>query len=270
MNQKLPLSVFIIAKNEEDRIYDSIKSVVDWVDEVIVIDSGSGDDTVNIARDAGAKTYFKEWEGYGKQKSYGESLCHHDWVLNIDADERISSNLKNEIYNLFNSKNLDLYNGYRMKVVIMHHRFRPLFLRFNPHNWCLRLYNRNDATYKTNSVHDSVIFKKSSIKKVKKLNGLVYHYSFRSYAHAVEKINFYSTMQAEDIVKKGRKILSVRIIFEPFYSFIKAYIFRCYFLWGTDGIIEATIYAFARTLRLAKAIELYNKKKRDGFTHKSK
>lgn len=262
MNQKLPLSVFIIAKNEEQRIHDAIKSVVQWVDEVIVIDSGSTDNTINVAHTAGAKTIFKEWEGYGKQKSYGESLCHHDWVLNIDADERITPELKDEICTLFNSKQLSAFNGYRMKIVIMHHRLRPIFLRFNPHNWCLRLYNRNYATYKTNSVHDSVIFKDANDKKVQNLKGLIYHYSFRSYAHAVEKINFYSTMQAKDIVTKGRKISSIRVFFEPFYSFFKAYILRCYFLWGVDGLIEAIIYTFARTLRLAKARELYDKEKK--------
>ena len=101
--QKLPLSVFMIAKNEEDRIGRAIKSVIDWVDEVIIVDSGSIDKTVKIAETLGAKTSHKDWQGFGRQKRYGESLCRNDWVLNMDADEVITPSLQTAIKTLFHN-----------------------------------------------------------------------------------------------------------------------------------------------------------------------
>ena len=90
MTDKLPLSVFIIAVNEADRIALTINSVRDWADEVIVIDSGSTDDTVAVAESHGARVVFNEWNGYGPQKVFGETLCRNDWLLNLDADEEVT------------------------------------------------------------------------------------------------------------------------------------------------------------------------------------
>ena len=103
MQQSYPLSVFIIAKDEEDRIPESIKSVIDWADEVIVIDSGSKDKTVAISEEFGASVIYNEWNGYGPQKVFGEGKCRNDWILNIDADEAISPKLKEEIQQLFDN-----------------------------------------------------------------------------------------------------------------------------------------------------------------------
>src|SRR4030042_3183310 len=99
--EKLPISVFIIAKNEADRISVAILAVRDWVDEVIVIDSGSSDDTVAVSVSLGARVVFNEWRGYGPQKVFGESLCSNEWLLNLDADEEISPQLGTEIRALF-------------------------------------------------------------------------------------------------------------------------------------------------------------------------
>ncbi|MBC8523144.1 glycosyltransferase family 2 protein, partial [PVC group bacterium] len=101
MTPRLPISVFIIAKNEADRIPLAIASVIDWVDEVIVIDSGSDDETVSVSESLGARVIFNEWEGYGPQKVFGETLCNNDWLLNIDADEEITPSLRNEIERVF-------------------------------------------------------------------------------------------------------------------------------------------------------------------------
>jgi len=89
----LPLSVFIIARDEADRIPAALASVQGWVDEIIVIDSGSLDATVAVSQLFGARTEYRAWTGYGEQKVYGESLCRNDWLLNIDADEAISPEL---------------------------------------------------------------------------------------------------------------------------------------------------------------------------------
>ncbi len=115
----LPISCFIIAKNEEARIGSCIASVIDWVDEVIVVDSGSSDRTVDIARQAGAKVVYKEWLGFGQQKRFGESLCRNPWVLNLDADEIAPPDLKHELRQIFNSNETE-FAAYRLPVHIVY------------------------------------------------------------------------------------------------------------------------------------------------------
>ena len=251
--QKLPISVFIIAKNEADRISKPILSVRDWVDEIIVIDSGSSDNTVKIAEDLGCKTEFRKWEGFGPQKVYGESLCKNKWVLNIDADEEISSKLQKEIIDIFKDGKPDA-DGYKMLFVTMG-RFakKPPIIGYT--YYYIRLYNKDMAGFKASKVHDSVEMKESE--KVKKLKGSVWHRSLRSHTHAIEKINSYSSMQAHDMLEKKRKPSSFRIIIEPIFAFFKAYILRRYCFLGMEGFIESYIYAFSRFIRLAKTRELW-------------
>ena len=251
----LPLSVFIIAKNEADRIAGPISSVISWADEVIVIDSGSDDDTVAVSKALGARVLFHEWQGYGPQKIYGESLCRNPWILNIDADETVSPELAEEIKQLFDNGSEPPFSAYHIPITIVT-RFAKKPARFAPSNDPMRLYNKNFAGFKDSTVHDSVIIKTGNPRSGK-LKNIIYHRSFRSYAHALQKINFYTTMQAEDMVKKGRKPSVLRIIFEPILAFSKAYFIRRYFLLGVDGFIEAVIYSFFRALRLAKARERY-------------
>lgn len=98
---KLPISVFIIAKNEEDRIFSVINAVKDFAEEILVIDSYSDDNTVKIAENAGAKVVQNKWNGYGPQKVFGENLCKNKWILNIDADEEVTKDLALEIKKLF-------------------------------------------------------------------------------------------------------------------------------------------------------------------------
>lgn len=249
---KLPISVFIIAKDEEDRIPLSIKSVISWVDEVIVIDSGSSDDTVKVSENLGAKVLFRKWQGYGPQKVYGESICTNDWILNIDADEEISDSLKNEIIDIY--KDGFKFNAYKLKIkMVMRFASKPGI--FAPMHNRVRLYNKNFAGFKDSTVHDSVVVKDGE--KIGQLKGDVNHRSFRSYKHAIEKINRYSTMQAEDMIKRGKIPSPFRILLEPLFAFLKGYFLKRYIFLGMDGFIEACIYTFARVIRLSKTRELY-------------
>jgi glycosyltransferase involved in cell wall biosynthesis len=255
----LPISVFIIAKNEEDRISHAIKSVIGWADEVIVIDSGSTDNTVGVAKNLGASVVFNQWQGYGRQKIFGEKLCRNEWVLNIDADEEVSGALAQELQNLVKEGNPP-YQAYGVKVKIIM-RNCQMASRFAPCTDTVRFYNKNHAGFRDSTVHDSVILKDGSPEKYGLLKGEVYHRCFRSLHHAVEKINFYTDMQALDMQARGKYPSNLRIIFEPLFAFAKAYLIRRYFLYGIEGFIESIIYAFNRTLRLAKARELVQVKK---------
>lgn len=256
-NSRLPISVFIISKNEEDRIAYAINSVIGWVDEVIVVDSGSTDNTVEVAKKLGStQVIYNQWQGYGVQKAYGESLCKNDWVLNIDADEEVTPELKDEINQIFNNK--PTHSAYKVTVKITP-RFSTSIPHFGPEDVVIRLYNKTRANYDTHTIHDSVHVKKGTSGKLKKY---ILHRCFRSYKHALDKINFYTTMQAEDMLRKNRCPLRTRILIEPIFSFIKSYFINKYIFLGFEGFIEAFIYSFSRTMRLAKARELFHEREK--------
>jgi len=253
----IPLSVFIITKNEEDRIATAIRSVIDLAEEVIVIDSGSTDNTVKIAKELGAKTIYNEWQGYGPQKIFGETKCKHDWILNLDADEEISAKLAEEIKLLFSKKKLaDNLAGFYIKMVEL-----PNFAKkahpFSQYKKYLRLYNKQKASFRDSLVHDAVVVKTGELKTLKHK---MLHRSTRSYQHAVEKLNSYSELQAIDAINKGKSINIIQLITIAPISFIKNFIFRRNFLYGINGLIDSYIYAFSRFLKYAKIREMERKK----------
>ncbi len=257
----IKISAFIIAKNEASRITRAINSVKDIADEVIVIDSGSTDDTVKIAQKLGAKVVFNEWPGYVKQKSFGEKLCKHDLIINIDADEELTQELQKEIKDLL-ERDVLKHKIYKMNVVILHRKDK--IARFlAPANLVVRMYNRKFASFTNNTkttTHDSVTFNhdvKVSSDDIYNFKNPVYHRSGTSIEQLINKANFYSSQQANDMLSLGRKPSIFRIIFELPMCFFKAFIIRRYFVFGIEGFVDSVIFAFARFARLAKTREKY-------------
>ncbi len=251
MVTRLPLSVFIIAKDEADRIVRPILSVREWADEVIVVDSGSRDDTMHVAEKLGARVLFHSWEGYGQQKIFGEGECRNSWILNLDADEEVTPELAANIQALFASGD-PKESAFRLRwQMLMPHEDRPLAL--TPKYRFIRLYDKRRAGFRDSTVHDSVVVREGAAGEVK---GIVLHRCFRNLSHWTGKINYYSDLQAQDYIAKGRKPQGLRIICEPFLSFLKSYILRRYFIYGMDGFVASAQYGYARMLRLAKAREL--------------
>lgn len=256
------ISAFIIAKNEEARISAAINSLQAIAEEVLVIDSGSSDDTVKIAEKLGAKVLFNEWPGYVKQKAYGENLCKNDWILNLDADEELSLQLQDEIKAL----QFDDYHAYRLNIVILHRKDKkPRLLA--PRNKVIRLYDRRFCSFANTintTTHDSVLFNQgvNPIGKIFDLKAPCYHRSEASIEHLVAKGNFYSTEQAKDLIKLNRQVSRTRIISELFFRFFKAYFLRRYFVFGFDGLVYSIIFAFNRFLRFAKAREIKENEQR--------
>lgn len=257
------ISAFIITKNEASRIMTAINSIKEIVDETIVIDSGSSDNTVQIAESLGARVVLNQWCGYVKQKAFGESLCKHQWILNIDADEELSHELKDEIEFIFASDIQDRYYAYRVNFVILHRNdIKPRFLA--PSNKFIRLYNSTLCSFANTvqgTTHDAVLFNPAvdSTNMIYDLNGIALHRSGTSIEQLVSKANFYSTEQAKDMQLIGRNPSKIRIISEMWLWFLKAYFLRRYFVFGFDGFVDSVLLAFARFLRLAKARELNQK-----------
>lgn len=255
----LPISVFIIAKNEASRIAQVINAAKEIADEILLIDSGSSDDTCKIAAVAGAKVLFNQWQGYGQQKIFGESKCYNKWILNIDADEEISPELSAEIKEIF-SRGIDKnIAGFRIKIV---NKFR---FEKRPKKWAyyynqFRLYNKDLAGFKNSSIHDSVEAE-STEHKILQLQNIVYHQSFRSYSHWIEKINSYSQMQAHDSFANQKNPSLLKILVTPFFAFLKAYFVRRYFIYGFEGLIYSSLFSFSRFAKAIKTRELFFEKK---------
>jgi glycosyltransferase involved in cell wall biosynthesis len=248
---KLPISVFIIARNEADRIPLAIASVRNWVDEVHVIDSGSDDDTVKVAAALGVHTHFRTWTGYGPQKVYGESQCRNDWLLNIDADEEISPALHDEIVALFTTK--PQHVAYTVPILPLYN-FQATAHRWTAHHHPVRLYRKSCAGFKDSTVHDTVVVRDGTIGR---LHGVVNHRSFRSLTHHVDKVNFYSSAQAEDRFVKGRNPTLFELLLTPPLAFLKSFLLRREFVNGVDGVVVSYMYAFQRFIRLAKTRERF-------------
>ena len=255
---KIPLSVTIITKNEEDRVLEVINAIKDIVDEVIVVDSGSEDETCSIALKAGAKVSYNKWNGYGEQKIFAQNQCRNDWILNLDADEVVSPELRKEILALFLNKKHNKFYAYRIKIVNMF-RFEKKPKKYAYYYNQIRLYNRKFAGFKDSTVHDSVILNENNNQKIGQLKSIIFHQSFRSLTHWIEKINSYSSMQAIDSYKKGKNPTYAKILLSPIFAFLKAYIVRRYFIYGVDGIIYSKLYAFSRFAKLIKTREEFKR-----------
>lgn len=252
------LSVFIITKNEADRLPNTLEAVSSLSSDIVIIDSGSTDGTQDVARQYGARVIHNDWPGYGLQKQFGEDACNNKWLLNIDADEVISEELKKEIEALFASSNLEP-QGFEIGIAEVF----PLEDAPKPWSyalWPVRLYHKSVGRYNPSIVHDRVDLKAGT--KTSRLKGMIAHYSVRSIGDQLDKLNRYSDDQSKDLIARNKKILGLRLLFEFPIGFLKAYFGRRHFLRGSFGFMSAMNYAFYRYLRIAKYFELKMKNRK--------
>ncbi|MGQ3210001.1 glycosyltransferase family 2 protein [Shinella sp.] len=257
-DRKLPLSVFIICQNEVERLPLALAAVQDLADDIVVVDSGSTDGTIEVARSFTDRVHHRDWEGYGQQKVYAEGLCRNDWILNIDADEILLDDVKASIRAIFETPEAERPAAYSLRIrhVAMSARsLRPGL--FNPTNVTPRLYDRRRAGFKDSAVHDKVIIRDGS--KAVTLKGDVAHISLKSYMHIWEKTGSYSRMSAEERARKGHKPPLLLIVADPLWFFFKNYIIRRLFAVGLEGFVIATILSAGRALRLALTREIVRK-----------
>jgi glycosyltransferase involved in cell wall biosynthesis len=247
----LPISVFIIAKNEADRIADTIRAIRSLTDDIVVVDSGSADGTQAVAQKLGARVLFNPWPGYGPQKRFAEEQCRNPWLLNLDADEVVPPELAAEIQALF-SYGEPPAQAYKLGIAeIFPGEAAPHPMAYTL--WPVRLYRKDAGRYSPSLVHDRVDLVPGT--KVGSLKGIVHHWSVRSLGDQIDKLNRYSDQQAADLELRGIEIPTWRVFFEFPAAFIKAYIGRRHALRGTYGFLTAMNYAISRHLRLAKHYE---------------
>ena len=247
----LPLSIFIITRDEADRIGRTLDALAGLSDDIVVVDSGSVDGTRDIAAAKGARVVEHAFEGYGPQKRFAETLCRHPWLLNLDADEVLPPDLAAEIRALFGTGE-PTADAYRIRIAEIFpgegapHRFA---YALSP----VRLYRRDKGTYSASPVHDRVDLVADA--RIGRLRGTVHHYSVRSLGDQMAKLNRYTDALVADLAARGENLSVARLVFEFPANFIKAYIGRRHVLRGTYGFMTAMNFAFYRYLRVAKHIE---------------
>lgn len=246
-NVKLPISLVIITYNEEKNVARVIESVP-WANEVIVVDSGSTDRTVEIAKSLGAKTHLQNFLGFKKQKQFATDMSQNDWVLNLDADEMLSPELSKEIQELYNVG--FTFDGYMIPRLSYHLGRWIRHGGWHPDNQ-LRLFNKKKARWGGGHVHEKV-----EAQKVGKLKKNILHFVFRDLTHQVEVNNKYSSLGARELFENKKKFCILKLIFKPISKFIELYFYKKGFLDGLAGFVIAVGAAYSVFLKFSKLKEL--------------
>ena len=242
------LSVTIITKNEAAHIADAIESV-GWADEIVVVDSESSDQTVAIAGRYTDRVIVRTWPGYGAQKNYAASIASHDWILSLDADERVTPALAEEIQSRL-AAGPD-HAAYRMPRVAWH-----LGRWIRTTDWYpddqLRLYDRRTAEWTGRHVHEAVTVRGS----VGRLRGELQHFAFRNIADHLETIDRYTTYAAQQMHESGRHAAVLQLVVHPPLAFLRNYILRGGLRDGAVGFVISVLNSHYVFLKFAKLREL--------------
>lgn len=249
------LSVILITKNEAELVAQCLESVK-WADEIIVVDSGSTDATVDICRRYTDKVVVTDWPGFGPQKNRALAMATGDWVLSIDADEEVTPELRSSIEAAI-AQPAAFANAYRLS------RFSSYCGRFMRHGgwWpdpVLRLFKRDKGRFSDDRVHERVLVDAGSIEQ---LEGLLMHYSFRSLDQVLAKVNHYSSENAAMLLNRGKSANLSTAIIHGLWTFLRCYILKAGFLDGREGFIlaisnaEGSYYKYLKLMYLSEKRE---------------
>ena len=240
----MKLSVIIITKNESAHIVDCLRSVA-FADEFIVVDSGSTDNTVALAREFGAKVEITpDWPGFGPQKNRALDLATGDWVLSIDADERVTPELAQEIQAVLAAPKADAYEIARLS------EFCGRFIRHSGWwpDYVLRLFKRGTARFNDVAVHERVMPQGPTLH----LTGYFEHYPYANLDALINKINRYSSDAATMMYARGKRATVFSALGHGCWTFVRIYLIRRGFLDGRHGLVLAVTAAAGSFFRYAK------------------
>jgi glycosyltransferase involved in cell wall biosynthesis len=244
------ISATIIACNEERNIARAIESLR-CCDEILVVDSGSTDRTVEIARKLGARVIEMEWRGYAGQKNFASDQASYDWVLSIDADESLSEALEAEIWQI--KKTGPQYDAYTMPRLAQYLGRWILHSGWYPDRK-IRLFDRRKARWEGDYVHESVVVQGT----VGHLESNLLHFTCNSLTEHLRTMDRYTTLAAEQLVDQKAKITWRRIVLDPLWTFFKTYFLKQGFRDGLEGLCIAYMAAFYNFVKYAKARFMQN------------
>jgi glycosyltransferase involved in cell wall biosynthesis len=246
-----PLTAAFITYNEEVNIAGALESVA-GVEEIVVVDNGSSDATLDICRRYTDRIFHRAWTGYVDQKNYAAEKSSHDWILSLDADERLSPELKEEVWRLRETG--FKHSGYRMPRVA---RFMGRWIRHG--DWYpdpqLRLFDRRQGRWQGGRLHESVKVEGST----GWLQGEIEHYTYRSISDYLLRLNTYSKLAAADYHQRGRSASALKLLGHPPVTFLRGYILKRGFLDGVPGLMVAVMAAVSVYFKYAKLYELQHR-----------
>ncbi len=240
-----PVSGFVICHNEEDDIYDCLKSI-GFCDELVVVDSGSTDKTLEIAKEFGAKIHHRCWTGFKDQKQYGLDLCSNKWVINLDADERVSSELKEEILNILeeDGKEDKATSGYEINRVVF---FQGRWWRRG--GWYpefrLRFFKKKDIVWGGVDPHEKPICSG----KTERLKHEILHYTYVDFFDQASRLIKYARIMATEEYKRGKRASFFKVFVNPISRFIKFYFIKRGILEGKMGFVIALMESYYTFLK---------------------
>jgi glycosyltransferase involved in cell wall biosynthesis len=247
------LSVVIITRNEESNIVDCIQSAGLISDDIIVVDACSDDDTTNFAIASGAKVFSVDWRGYGSSRNFGASRAKNDWILALDADERVSKELAAAIHELKFGFEKCIYK-FRRKNYLNSRKIRFGTLGFET---VKRIYNKNHAQWDLTLVHEKLICSSP----VKIIGGYIEHFGLKNEEDYRAKAISYAQMSAEKYFLQGKRTGLFKKYFSPFFNSVKSYIFQLGFLDGHAGWISAKTIAYYSWLKYFYLQQLWKEAK---------
>lgn len=244
----MKLTVTVITRNEAAHISAALESVA-WADEIIVVDSHSTDDTVSLARQRATRVEVRDWPGYGAQKNHAAEMAAHDWILLIDADERVTPALAAEIRALVSGE--PAARGYRMPRVTQYLGRWIRSTDWYP-DYQLRLYDRRAGRWSARRVHESVELEGAP----GRLKHDLQHYAYRDISHHLATIDRYTTLAAEQAFADGQRTSALAACVHAKLAFLRNLVLRHGFTDGSVGLIVSTLNSYYVFLKLAKLVEL--------------
>ena len=244
---KYPLSVIIITQDEQDNIRDCLESVK-WAQEIVVVDSGSADETENICREYTDRFYTKDWPGFGVQKQRALELANYDWVLSLDADERVTPELQMEI-----TAAIEVDSGVCGYMIprLSHYLGKGIRHAGWYPDYTLRLVKKDKSHFSNDIVHEKLTVDG----KVGRLNNHFMHFPYKDIAHHLQKINQYSSLSAQKMLESGKTVSWSMVFVKAFFGFFRAYILRKGFIDGWRGLVVSISTALSVYLKYIKLKE---------------
>jgi glycosyltransferase involved in cell wall biosynthesis len=247
----MKISATIVALNEERNIARALESLRPCVDEILVVDSGSADRTLEVAEALGARVLREDWRGYAEQKNFAAARAAHDWILSIDADEQLTPGLAGEIAALRAAPEPCDLDGWTMPRLA---RYLGRWIRHS--GWYpdrkIRLYHRARGAWQGAQVHESV----SVAGAVGMLRGDLLHFTCDTLDQHVRTINRYTSLAAQAIADSGKPVGFHRLVIDPPWTFFRSWVLQRGFLDGGHGFIIAAMAGFYTFLKYAKAREM--------------